>query len=200
MHSASDFPPVSLEPSDNGPYRKHTITNTLLLLPLSRRFLVFRGILDLIWLQGLSIHTVNNSFQKKHFKNPTSVGISYAGAGGPKLELELQLLIHPALLERDRPEVEDRPWRFSGKQVCQLLGGELLLEKIALGELNSRMRERRPRRLAGSSAHPPVQAHLCCHRPMLLNRLPPCCDCRRACRTGQAQRDRPTAGLRLRPR
>ena len=44
VHSASDFPHVSLEPSDNGPYRNHNITNTLL-YSLSRRFLVFRGIL-----------------------------------------------------------------------------------------------------------------------------------------------------------
>ena len=47
VHSASDFPHVSLEPSDNGPYRnhyQHTVS-----YPLSRRFLVFRGILDLIW-------------------------------------------------------------------------------------------------------------------------------------------------------
>ena len=45
VNSASDFPPVSLEPSDNGPYRNHNI-NTI--LPLSRRFLVFRGIFYLV--------------------------------------------------------------------------------------------------------------------------------------------------------
>ena len=37
VNSASDFPHVSLEPSDNGPYRNHNITNTLL-YSLSRRF------------------------------------------------------------------------------------------------------------------------------------------------------------------